>query len=120
MAGGVGDDKNKKRAAIAKVVRKAHLGGLSDNGGDDLGTDPFGNPEIIRDLIDKFIMPEEVDRLADLGQMQFILEYLGTFLKVVEALRVQGDLQTEVDSLQGKVTEVELLVEEKVVENENL
>ncbi|EHA8587941.1 hypothetical protein COCNU_scaffold003634G000010 [Cocos nucifera] len=67
-AKGVGDDKKKKRATIAKVVRKARLGGLSDSDGDDLGVDPFDNLEIIQDLIDKFAMPEEEDHLVDLDQ----------------------------------------------------
>ncbi|KAG1368327.1 hypothetical protein COCNU_14G007950 [Cocos nucifera] len=68
-AGRVGDDKKKKRAAVTKVVRKACLGGLSDSGGNDLGAHPFDNPKIIWDLIDKFAMSEEVDRLVDLDQM---------------------------------------------------
>ncbi|EHA8587252.1 hypothetical protein COCNU_scaffold001707G000010 [Cocos nucifera] len=71
-AGGVGDDKKKKRATIAKSSHHilAHL---------------------------KRINHQEV-----------------------EALRVQGDLRAEVNSLQGKVAEAGHLVEEKVVENENL
>ncbi|EHA8588022.1 hypothetical protein COCNU_scaffold003910G000010 [Cocos nucifera] len=63
---GDGDDKKKKKAAIMKVACKAHPNGASNNSGDDLGVDPFGNLDIIRELTDKFILPEEVDRLVDL------------------------------------------------------
>ncbi|KAG1365731.1 hypothetical protein COCNU_12G007310 [Cocos nucifera] len=38
----------------------------------------------------------------------------------VEALKVQKDLQVEIDCLQEKVTEAERLAEEKAAENENL
>ncbi|EHA8587844.1 hypothetical protein COCNU_scaffold003376G000010 [Cocos nucifera] len=131
----VGGDKKKKRDAVMKVARKAHLGGSSDSDGDDLGADPFDNLEIIRDLIDQFTLFEEVDHLANLDLAQFVWESLRTYLKSghhilahlkwiscqeEEASKVQGDLQAEVDSLHRKITEVEHLVEEKVVENEDL
>ncbi|EHA8587963.1 hypothetical protein COCNU_scaffold003742G000020 [Cocos nucifera] len=38
----------------------------------------------------------------------------------VEALKIHGDLQAEIDYLQGKIAEVEHLTEEKAVKNENL
>ena len=69
---GDGDDKKKKKAAIVKVVHKAHPGRSNNSDGDDLGADPFDNPKIVQNLIDKFAMPKEVDHLAYLDQMQFI------------------------------------------------
>ena len=32
---------------------------------EDQGADPFGNPDVIQDLINRFTLPEEVDCLAD-------------------------------------------------------
>ncbi|KAG1328217.1 hypothetical protein COCNU_01G021510 [Cocos nucifera] len=61
-----GDDKKKKRAIVVKVAQKARPSGLSDNSSDDLGADPFDNPKIIRNLIDKFALSGEVDYLANL------------------------------------------------------
>ncbi|EHA8587434.1 hypothetical protein COCNU_scaffold002230G000010 [Cocos nucifera] len=65
------DDK-KKKAAIVKVVHKAHSSRSSNSSSDDLGADPFDNSDIIQDLTDMFILPEEVDHLADLDRMQFV------------------------------------------------
>ncbi|EHA8589313.1 hypothetical protein COCNU_scaffold009116G000010 [Cocos nucifera] len=56
---GDGYDKKKKKAAIVKVAHKARLDGSSNNGGDNLGADPFSNLDIIRDLTDKFALPGE-------------------------------------------------------------
>ncbi|EHA8586192.1 hypothetical protein COCNU_scaffold000035G000010 [Cocos nucifera] len=69
---GDGDDKKRKKAAIVKMAHRAHPGGSTNSGGDDLGADPFGNSNIIQDLTDKFALSEEVDHLADLDRMQFI------------------------------------------------
>ncbi|KAG1342379.1 hypothetical protein COCNU_05G006080 [Cocos nucifera] len=55
---GDGDDK-KKKVAIVKVACKAHSGGSSNSDNDDLGVDPFGNPNIIQDLTDKFALSGE-------------------------------------------------------------
>ncbi|KAG1358602.1 hypothetical protein COCNU_08G000480 [Cocos nucifera] len=107
------DDKKRKKAGIMKVIRKARPSGSSNNSGDDLGADPFDNLDIIRDLIDKFTL------LGESGH--HILVHLKRIdHQVVEALKVQGDLQAKIDYLRGKVTEVEHLMGEKVVENENL
>ncbi|EHA8586347.1 hypothetical protein COCNU_scaffold000192G000050 [Cocos nucifera] len=64
--------KGKKRSAIMKVAHKAHPGEPSKSDNNDLGADPFGNPNIIRDLTDKFAMPEVVDHMADIDRMQFV------------------------------------------------
>ncbi|EHA8587024.1 hypothetical protein COCNU_scaffold001324G000010 [Cocos nucifera] len=64
---GDGDDK-KKKATIVKMAYRARPGKSSNSDNDDLGVDPFGNPNIIRDLTDRFTLPREVDRLADLDQ----------------------------------------------------
>ncbi|EHA8586317.1 hypothetical protein COCNU_scaffold000179G000040 [Cocos nucifera] len=66
--GGDGDDKKKIKATVVKVVHKARLGRSSNSGSEDLGPDPFDNPDIIQDLTDKFTMLEEMDRLAELDQ----------------------------------------------------
>ncbi|EHA8587141.1 hypothetical protein COCNU_scaffold001466G000050 [Cocos nucifera] len=73
--------KGKGRLTVGKVARKARPGEPSNSGSDDLGVDPFDNPDIIRDLTDKFAMPEVVDHMADLDQMQFVWDFLRTFLK---------------------------------------
>ncbi|EHA8588565.1 hypothetical protein COCNU_scaffold005805G000020 [Cocos nucifera] len=75
-----GDDKKKKKSAIVKIVHKAHQAEPND-GGDNLGEDPFENPKIIQDLTDKYAMLEMVDRMSNLDQTQFIWSSLGTFLK---------------------------------------
>ncbi|EHA8586369.1 hypothetical protein COCNU_scaffold000248G000010 [Cocos nucifera] len=41
-------------------------------------------------------------------------------LQETKVLKVQGDLQAEIDHLQGKVAEAECLMEEKAAKNENL
>ncbi|EHA8586723.1 hypothetical protein COCNU_scaffold000819G000010 [Cocos nucifera] len=74
-----GGDKKKKKAAVMKVAHKARLGGSSNSDDDNLGVDPFDSPNIIRDLTDKFVLFREVDRLADLDQMQFVWSFLELF-----------------------------------------
>ncbi|EHA8589048.1 hypothetical protein COCNU_scaffold007814G000010 [Cocos nucifera] len=80
---GDGDDKKKKKATIMKMARRACPSGPSNSGGDDLGADSFDNPNIIQNPTDKFILPGEVDRLADLDRMQFVWKFLKTFLKII-------------------------------------
>ncbi|EHA8588242.1 hypothetical protein COCNU_scaffold004501G000010 [Cocos nucifera] len=79
----------------------------------DLGIDPFSNPEIIQDLIDKFALPRELGHhiLAHLKRIS---------CQEAEASKVQGDLQAKVDILHGKVAEAECLMEEKAAKNEDL
>ncbi|EHA8588767.1 hypothetical protein COCNU_scaffold006570G000010 [Cocos nucifera] len=96
-----GGDKNKNKVAVVKVARKAHPDGSSNSSGDDLGADPFSNPNIIWNLTYKFALPEEVDHLANLDRMHFVWEFLETFLK-------------------EKVVEVERPAEKKVAKNENI
>ncbi|EHA8589390.1 hypothetical protein COCNU_scaffold009588G000010 [Cocos nucifera] len=93
-----GDDKKKKKATIMKVVHKARPGGSSNSDDDDLEADPFNNSDIIRNLTDKFALPREE----------------------VKALKIQGDLQAEINCLQEKVAEAEHLTEEKAMKNESL
>ncbi|EHA8586322.1 hypothetical protein COCNU_scaffold000185G000010 [Cocos nucifera] len=70
-------DKAKKRrkgkAAIAKKAHKAHHDEPSWSSGNDQWMDPFDNSNIIRNLIDKFALPEEVDRLANLDHSDMFM-----------------------------------------------
>ncbi|EHA8587653.1 hypothetical protein COCNU_scaffold002876G000010 [Cocos nucifera] len=75
-------EKGKGRSTVAKVARKAHLDKPSNSDSNDLGADPFSNLNIIQDLTDKFAMPEVADCMADLDQMQFVWDFLETFLKL--------------------------------------
>ena len=61
--GEVGEGRKKKKA-IAKTSRKAHLSGANGDS-DERGKDPFNNPKIVRDLTNRFTMPEVMDHMAD-------------------------------------------------------
>ncbi|EHA8590771.1 hypothetical protein COCNU_scaffold023768G000010 [Cocos nucifera] len=108
-----GGEKKKKKKVIVKTSRKAHSSESNDDS-NDLGEDPFSNPEIIWDLTDKFGISKVVDRMADLDHVQLIWDFLRTFLKLghqilahirmvhrlmAEALKVLEDLQAEVAHL---------------------
>ena len=65
-------ERRKEKAAIVKKARKVHPIELDRGSSEDHGADPFSNPDIIWDLTEKFALSEEVDRLADLDQRQFV------------------------------------------------
>ncbi|KAG1363583.1 putative ensconsin-like [Cocos nucifera] len=65
------EGKKKEKKIIMKVHHKACFDESNDDG-DNLREDPFSNLELIRDLIDKFAMPEVVDHMADLDYTQLI------------------------------------------------
>ncbi|KAG1327543.1 hypothetical protein COCNU_01G014770 [Cocos nucifera] len=96
-----------------KVAHKAHPGGSGISDGDDPTVDPFNNPNIIQDLIDKFAL------LGESGH-HILIHLKKENCQEVEALKVQGDLQAEINCLQGKVVEAEHLIKEKAAKNENL
>lgn len=75
-------ERRKGKAAVVKA-RKERPDEPSRSDNEDQGADPFGNPDIIRDLIDRFALPEEVDRLVDLDRRQFVWESLGSILRVI-------------------------------------
>ncbi|KAG1365046.1 hypothetical protein COCNU_12G000460 [Cocos nucifera] len=98
----------KGKAAVAMKAFKERLDEPGRSNNEDQDADPFSNPNIIRDLTDRFTLPEEVDRLADLDQRQFIWKSLGTVLRA------------EINRLQAKAIETECLTEEKMAENKSL
>ncbi|EHA8587926.1 hypothetical protein COCNU_scaffold003602G000010 [Cocos nucifera] len=65
-------ERRKGKVAIVKKANKAHRDEPSWSSDDDQGMDPLDNPDIIQNLIDKFALLKEVDRLANLDQRQFI------------------------------------------------
>ncbi|EHA8586561.1 hypothetical protein COCNU_scaffold000525G000090 [Cocos nucifera] len=77
-----GKKRKKKRLAVMKIACKARPSEPSNSDGDGPRNDPFDNPNVIWDLIDKFTLPEVVDRMADLDQTELVWSSLGTILKV--------------------------------------
>ncbi|KAG1364257.1 hypothetical protein COCNU_11G010840 [Cocos nucifera] len=77
--GEIGEGRKKKKA-IVKMSRKVCLSGPNGDS-DERGEDPFDNPEIVRDLTDRFAMPEVVDHMADLDPLQLVWNSFGTILK---------------------------------------
>ncbi|EHA8586858.1 hypothetical protein COCNU_scaffold001080G000010 [Cocos nucifera] len=65
-------ERTKWKVAIMKKAHKVHPDEPSRSGSEDQGSDPFSNPDIIWDLIDKFTLLEEVDHLAGLDREQLI------------------------------------------------
>ncbi|EHA8587630.1 hypothetical protein COCNU_scaffold002859G000020 [Cocos nucifera] len=123
--------KEKKKSATVKVWCKAHPNEFNDDD-EDLGENLFYNWHIIRDLVNKFALPEVVDRIADLDYEQRSWDSLGTFLesghqllahiKTInhlrsKALKAQEDHQAEVSHLQKEnAVEVDCLIKEKAIE----
>ncbi|EHA8589910.1 hypothetical protein COCNU_scaffold013378G000010 [Cocos nucifera] len=70
----------KKKKVVMKMYCKVRPGESNDNS-DNMEEDPFSNPKIVRDLIDKFTMLEVVDRMADLDHVQLTGILLGPFLR---------------------------------------
>ncbi|EHA8586216.1 hypothetical protein COCNU_scaffold000105G000010 [Cocos nucifera] len=68
-----GKERRNGKATIAKKAQKAHQDEPNRSDGDDQGIEPFDNPDIIQNLIDKFALPEEVDCLADLDQSDLFM-----------------------------------------------
>ncbi|KAG1360622.1 hypothetical protein COCNU_09G000850 [Cocos nucifera] len=63
-----GEKKKKGKRVIMKVHQKACPSG--SNGSDDSPReDPFSDLDLVRDLIDKFVLPEVVDQMANLDYM---------------------------------------------------
>ncbi|EHA8586346.1 hypothetical protein COCNU_scaffold000192G000040 [Cocos nucifera] len=56
--------KEKKKSVTIKVQCKAHPS-KSDDGDEDLEENFFCNQDIIRDLVDKFALPEVVDKITN-------------------------------------------------------
>ncbi|EHA8588103.1 hypothetical protein COCNU_scaffold004112G000080 [Cocos nucifera] len=86
IKGEIGEGREKKKA-IAKASRKAHLS-RPDGDSDERGEDPFDNLEIVRDLTNRFAMPEVVDQMADLDLWWLIWGSLGTILKITRCLPI--------------------------------
>ncbi|EHA8588819.1 hypothetical protein COCNU_scaffold006756G000010 [Cocos nucifera] len=119
----------KKKLAVVKVQCKTHPSRPNDN--NDLEEGPFGTPNTIRELVDKFALPEVVDQMADLNDAQLTWDSFGTFLQSdhqllayikkmnhlkLESSRVQENLQAKVDRIQERTTEANHLLEEKTTE----
>ncbi|KAG1334184.1 hypothetical protein COCNU_03G003030 [Cocos nucifera] len=89
LAGREEGEKKKEKKIIVKVHCKAHLDGSNDDNNNSR-EDPFDNPKLIRDLTNRFAMPEVVDQIADLDHMQLIWNLLGSFLKNPSSDHSQG------------------------------
>ncbi|KAG1362629.1 putative ensconsin-like [Cocos nucifera] len=101
--------KEKKKLAIVKIRCKAQPI-ESNDGNEDLKENFFYNRNIIRDLVDKFALPEVLGHqlLAHIKMVNCLRS---------EALKAQKDHQVEVNRLQEeKATEVYHLTKEKDVE----
>ena len=61
-------ERRKTKAAIMKKARKVRLDEPDRGSNEGQGMDPFDNLDIIRNLTDRFTLPEELDHLADLDQ----------------------------------------------------
>ncbi|EHA8589708.1 hypothetical protein COCNU_scaffold012069G000010 [Cocos nucifera] len=61
-----GEERRKRKGTIMKKACKVHQDEPNQSNDDDQGTDPYNNSNIIRNLIDKFTLLEEVDFLIDL------------------------------------------------------
>ncbi|EHA8589522.1 hypothetical protein COCNU_scaffold010472G000010 [Cocos nucifera] len=66
-------ERRKRKAAIIKKARKVHPDEPGRGSSKDQGVDPFGNPNIIQDLIDRFVILEDVDCLANLDQSNLFI-----------------------------------------------
>ncbi|EHA8586313.1 hypothetical protein COCNU_scaffold000172G000020 [Cocos nucifera] len=124
----------RKKKAIVKMSYKAHLDG-PDGNDNERGEDPFNNPKIVRNLVDRFAIPKVVDQMADLDPWQLIWSSLEIILKLdhqmlthikrvhrqeAEAHKTQEDLRAEVHHLQERVNKVEHLAEKKVADIKSL
>ena len=58
------ENNKKKKSATMKVLRKARPS-KPHEGNEDLEENFFYNQDLIRDLVDKFALPQVVDRIAD-------------------------------------------------------
>ncbi|EHA8590716.1 hypothetical protein COCNU_scaffold022946G000010 [Cocos nucifera] len=106
----VGEGRKKKRS-ITKTSHKAHLS-RADGDSDERGEDPFDNLKIIRDLTDRFAMPESGHQM-----LAYIKRACG---QEAEAQRIQEGLRAKICRLQKRVTEVEHSTEEKMANIESL
>ncbi|EHA8588220.1 hypothetical protein COCNU_scaffold004427G000020 [Cocos nucifera] len=104
---GVIGEGRKKKKAIAKMFCKACLSGVDGNS-DERGGDPFDNPKIVRDLTNRFAMPESDHQM--LAYIKRMCRQEG------EAQKVQEGLRAEIYHLQERVVEVEHLLEEKATD----
>ncbi|KAG1365026.1 putative Pentatricopeptide repeat-containing protein, mitochondrial [Cocos nucifera] len=107
------EEGRKGKATVAMKACKERLDEPDRSNNEDQGADPFGNLDIIRDLTNRFALPEESGH--------HILAHLKKANRLeAKVLKVREDLQAEINRLRAMAAEAECLVEEKTVENKSL
>ncbi|KAG1362550.1 hypothetical protein COCNU_10G007690 [Cocos nucifera] len=106
-------ERRKKNMAIMKKAHNVHPDEPNRDSSEDQGADPFGNPDIIQDLTDKFAMPEESGH-------HMLAHVKRANLLEAEVLKVREDLQSKINRLQTMAVEAERLIGKKIAESESL
>ncbi|XP_073116252.1 uncharacterized protein [Elaeis guineensis] len=108
-----GVERKRRKKTVARKISSSRAAIEGSNGSEeDLGENPFNNRDLIKRLVDGYVLPEIVHRIVYADPEQRVWDSLGSFLEIGHQLiaNIEAMKNTKKQPRQRKVARLRLLI----------